>query len=157
MVFDEKKVLWMPLGELEHFTISVCDVDVEKKLVEFMVRFEPNQQIILHRHLAHTNTFVVQGEHRFYEPDGRLKEVRAVGSYTVSPYRSFDPSSDHREGAGADVCVVLYVLRGDTDALFELLNDDGSVAQALGVQDVAGLFEEQKKLAAQGAPLAAAS
>ena len=30
-------------------------------------------QIALHRHLALNHTFVVQGEHRIYEPDGRLR------------------------------------------------------------------------------------
>jgi len=66
------------------------------------------QQIVLHRHVAHNNTFVVQGEHRLYERNGELKEVRATGSYTVSP-----PSAEpHREGGGDQDVVVLFSIRG---------------------------------------------
>ena len=71
------------------------DVDTEKLIVDFILKFPPHQQIFPHRHLALTKTFVVQGEHRLYEPDGSLKEIRSVGSYTSSP-----PGEPHREGAG---------------------------------------------------------
>ncbi len=68
-------------------------IDREKGLVDFIIKFEANQQIVLHRHLALTNTLVVQGEHRLYEPNGALKEIRPVGSYTSSP-----PGEPHGEG-----------------------------------------------------------
>ena len=42
---------------------------------------------MLHRHKAHNNTFVVQGEHRLYKPDGSLKEAR----------RSYDKSHTNLE------------------------------------------------------------
>jgi hypothetical protein len=140
MVFDDRNVRWFPLGELKNFVVAMCDVDEERKVVDFLVRFDANQQIVLHRHLALTHTFVVQGEHRIYEPDGRLKEIRAVGSYTSSP-----PGPPHREGGGSEDCVVLYSVRGDEhDAMFELLNDDGSVVATLGVQDFLAVSHEQK-------------
>lgn len=140
MTFDDRNVRWFELGELKHFVVAMCDVDVEKKLVDFLLKFDANEQIILHRHLALTNTLVVQGEHRLYEPDGRLKEVRPVGSYTSSP-----PGTPHREGGGDEPCVVFYSIRGDQDAMFELLNDDMSVAAILGVRDFLAAWEEQKK------------
>lgn len=146
MPFDESNVRWFELGALEHLVIAMLDVDVEKKTADFMVKFDPNKQIILHRHVAHTNTFVVEGEHRIYEPDGTLTEVRQVGSYTSSP-----PGAPHREGAGDRPCIVLYSIRGDHDAMFELLNDDGSLAAPLSVHDFLAAWEEQ-----QQAPLATA-
>jgi hypothetical protein len=141
MAFDDRNVRWFELGELKHFVIAICDVDVEKKLVDFLVKFDPNEQMILHRHLAHTNTLVVQGEHRLYEPDGTLNEVRPVGSYTSSP-----PGTPHREGGGDEPCVVFYSVRADQDAMFELLNDDLSIATPLGVQDFLAIWEEQRKV-----------
>jgi quercetin dioxygenase-like cupin family protein len=117
----------------------MLDVDAQKKLVDLILKFEPNQQIFLHRHLALTNTLVVQGEHRLYEPNGALKEVRPVGSYTSSP-----PGDPHREGGGDEGGVVFYSIRGEDDTLFEVLNDDLNVVATLGMQDFIAAFAEQK-------------
>jgi hypothetical protein len=37
------------------------DVDKQKKVIDFILKFDPNQRIFLHRHLALTNTLVIQG------------------------------------------------------------------------------------------------
>jgi hypothetical protein len=71
--FDDRKMGWFNLGDFKHFAFSMYDIDRERRVVDFIVKFEPNEQIFLHRHLALTNTLVVQGEHRLYESDGRLK------------------------------------------------------------------------------------
>jgi quercetin dioxygenase-like cupin family protein len=99
--FDDRNIRWYELGEFKHFVLAMLDVDEKRKLVNLILKFEPNQQIFLHRHLALTNTLVVQGEHRLYEPNGVLKEIRPVGSYTSSP-----PGEPHREGGGTEGAVV---------------------------------------------------
>jgi hypothetical protein len=132
--FDDRNIRWQPLGDLRHFVAAVYDIDEARKVVDFIVKFDANQQIILHRHLAHTNTLVVQGEHRLYEPNGALKEVRPVGSYTSSA-----PGEPHREGGGAEGAVVLYSIRAEADDLFELLDDQGNVLAKLGIADFAAL------------------
>src|SRR5262245_55440759 len=108
-------------------------------VVKQLNRFPPNQQIFLHRHLALTNTLVVQGEHRMYEPNGALKEVRPVGSYTSTP-----PGEPHREGAGDEGGVVFYSVRGKDGVLFEILDDDLHVVGTLSMQDFLNAFKEQK-------------
>lgn len=138
--FDDRNIRWSKLGDLEHFVFAVLDVDPSQRVVDFIIKFEPNQQIILHRHLALTNTLVIQGEHRLYEPNGALKEVRAVGSYTSS-----QPGEPHREGAGAEEAVVFYSVRGKDGILFELMNDDLNVVGTLGMEDFIQAFDEQKK------------
>ena len=55
----------------------------------------------------------VQGEHRLYEPDGTLKEVRPTGMYKSSP-----PGDIHREGGSTDQDVVLF---------FDMRGHDGRV------------------------------
>ena len=140
--FDDRNLQWHKLGDLEHFVFFVFDVDLERGLVDFILKFEPNQRIILHRHLALTNTFVVQGEHRLYEPNGALKEIRPVGSYT-----STLPGEPHREGGGDEECVVFYSVRGNTDVLFELLDDNRNVVGTLTTRDFMEALEEQKKAA----------
>jgi quercetin dioxygenase-like cupin family protein len=115
------------------------DVDVQHKIVDFILKFPPNQQIFLHRHLALTNTLVVQGEHRLYEPNGALREVRSVGSYTSTP-----PGEPHREGAGDEGGVVFYSVRGKDGVLFEVLDDDLKIVGTLGMDDFVGALREQK-------------
>jgi hypothetical protein len=137
--FDDRHIRWHKLGEFEHFVLAMLDVDVSQKLCDFMIKFEPNQQIFLHRHTALTNTFVVQGEHRLYEPNGALKEVRPVGTYTSSP-----PGGSHREGGGEEGCVVLYSIRGEEGTLFEVLDDDLTVVGTISMQDLSDVLKEQK-------------
>jgi quercetin dioxygenase-like cupin family protein len=140
--FDDRNLRWHKLGDLEHFVFYVFDVDPERGLVDLILKFEPDQRIILHRHLALTNTFVVQGEHRLYEPNGALKEIRPVGSYTSSP-----PGEPHSEGGGEQECVVFYSVRGKTDVLFELLDDNRNIVGTLTTRDFMEALEEQKKAA----------
>ena len=137
--FDDRNIRWYKLGEFEHFELAMLDVDVSQKIVDFMLKFPPNKQIFLHRHLTLTNTLVVQGEHRLYEPNGALKEIRPVGSYTSSP-----PGDPHREGAGDGGGVVFYSVRGKDGLLFEGLDDDLKVVVTLGMEDFLSVYKEQK-------------
>ena len=139
-VFDDRNIRWYTLGDFEHFVFAMLDVDVPQRIVDFILKFPPNQKIFLHRHLALTNTLVVQGEHRLYEPNGKLKEVRPVGSYTSSP-----PGDPHQEGAGDEGGVVFYSVRGKDGALFEVLDDNLNVIGTLGLDDFVGAFNEQKQ------------
>ena len=146
-VFDDRQINWYKLGDFgahfkpfeAHFVFTVLDVDVSQKLVDFMLKFPPNQRIFLHRHLALTNTLVVQGEHRLYEPNGALKEVRHVGSYTSSP-----PGEPHREGAGDEGGVVFYSVRDKDGTLFEFLDDNLRGVGTLSVQNFVNVFKAQK-------------
>src|SRR5262249_29216675 len=138
-VFDDRNIRWYKLGDFEHFVLAMLGVDVSQKIVAFILKFPPDQQIFLHRHLALTNTLVVQGEHRLYEPNGALKEVRPVGSYTSSP-----PGDPHREGAGDEGGVVFYSVRGTEGTLFEFLDDELHVVGTLSMQDFINVFKAQK-------------
>jgi hypothetical protein len=137
--FDDRNIHWQKLGDLEDFLVSILDIDEKRDVVDFIVKFEPNKPIVLHRHLAATNTLVVQGEHRLYEPDGRLKEVRPVGSYTASP-----PGEPHRECGGEEGAVVFYSLRGDGGAFFDLLDDASNILATLGMNEFIEAFKAQK-------------
>jgi hypothetical protein len=139
--FDDRNIRWYNLGDFENFVFAMLDVDVPRQIVDFILKFPPNKQIFLHRHLALTNTLVVQGEHRLYEPNGVVKEVRRVGSYTSTP-----PGEPHREGAGDGGGVVFYSVRGKDGVLFEVLDDDLKVIGALTLQDFAAALKEQKNV-----------
>lgn len=135
--FDDHNINWYKLGELEHFVVSVLNVDEKNKIIDVLIKFESHQQIVLHRHKAHNNTFVVQGEHHLYEPNGEIKEVRAVGSYTSSPA----DDEPHRECGGDDGAVVFFSIRGDNGVLYEVLDDEQNTIATLGMQDFIDLFK----------------
>src|SRR6266852_1434736 len=120
--FDDRNIRWQKFGDFEHFVFAMFDVDKQNKVIDFILKFDPNQRIFLHRHLALTNTFVIQGEHRLYEPNGALKEVCPVGSYTS-------------------------IVRGGDDVLFEVLDDSLKVVGTLSRQDFIDAFEEQRRQA----------
>ena len=83
--FDGHNIRWFKLGDFEHFVFAMLGIDEPNEVIDLILKFDANQQIFLHRHLAVTNTLVLQGEHRLYEPDGMLKEIRSAGTYTSSP------------------------------------------------------------------------
>jgi hypothetical protein len=133
--FDDCNIRWNKLGDFEHLRYSILDVDMENKVADVLFKFSANEQIVLHRHLAHNNTLVIQGEHRLYEPDGSLKEVRPVGSMTSSP-----PSDDpHREGGGDQDVIIAFNIRGSDGVLYELLDDDMDVIGTITMQDLVAL------------------
>lgn len=139
--FDDRNTRWHKLGDFDGFVFAMYDVDDERNIVDFILKFESNSVIFLHRHMAHTNTLVVQGDHVIYEPDGKaIKEVRLTGSYTSSP-----AGDAHREGGGADGAVVYYSVRGHNDRLFDVLDDDLSVTGALFTKDFRDALDEQRQ------------
>lgn len=133
--FDDSNISWNQLGDFEHLFYSILDVDEKNKVADVLFKFSANEQIVLHRHLAHNNTLVIQGEHRLYEPDGTLKEVRAVGTMTSSP-----PSNDpHREGGGDQDVIIAFNIRGSDGVLYELLDDDMALIGTITMQDLVAL------------------
>jgi hypothetical protein len=138
--FDDRNMQWRALGDFEHFVVFIFSVDEQRNIADFIIKFDPNKQIFLHRHLALTNTFVVDGEHIIYEADGKVREVRPVGRFTSSK-----PGDAHKEGGGANGCVLQYSVRGETDALFDVLDDDFKVLATLYTRDFKAAFDAQKQ------------
>jgi len=116
--------------------VFCLDVDEKNGMADVLFKFAANQQIVLHRHLAHNNTFVIQGEHRLYKPDGSIKEIRHVGSMTSSP-----PNEEpHREGGGDQDVIIAFSIRG-TGVLYELLDDEMNIIGKISMQDLIDLHK----------------
>tara|TARA_R110002096_G_scaffold99108_11_gene219818 strand:+ start:400 stop:867 length:468 start_codon:yes stop_codon:yes gene_type:complete len=138
--FDDRNINWRRLGDFDHFTYTIFAIDEAREIADFSLKFESSERIFLHRHRAHTNTFVVAGEHRLYEPDGSLKETRPIGSFTASP-ASPDP---HSEGGGEDGAVVIYNTRGSSDGVvFDVLDEQQNTVGTLTFSDLTNLFAAQ--------------
>ena len=139
--FDDRNIRWNQLGDFEHLLYSILDVDEKNSIADVLFKFSANEKILLHRHLAHNNTLVIQGEHRLYEPNGALKEIRPVGSMTSSP-----PNPDpHREGGGDQDVIIAFSIRGD-GVLYELLDDDLNIIGTISMQDLVALHQASRQL-----------
>ncbi len=140
--FDDTQLSWSRLGDdpiFDHVLFHALSVDEERNHVEFLAKFDANEMIILHRHLADTHTLVVAGDHVLYEKDRSQRDVRPAGRATKSPAGDM-----HREGGGAHGAIVHYSLRGETDALFDLLDEDEKVVLTLRTEDVVQLLAAQE-------------
>jgi quercetin dioxygenase-like cupin family protein len=129
--FDDSNISWNRLGDFEHLRFSILHIDEINKISDVLFKFAADEKIVMHRHKVHNNTFVVQGEHRLYKPDGTLKEVRPVGSMTSSPA----DDEPHREGGGDQDVIIAFSIRGD-GVLYELLDDDMNQIGAISMQDL---------------------
>jgi hypothetical protein len=137
--FDNAGIQWQALGNFEHLLYSIQNVDRQNKIIDVIFKFAARRQIVLHRHKALNHMLVIQGEHRLYEADGKLKEIRPVGRYTVSP-----PSDEpHREGGGDEEAIVFFSIRGSDGVFYEILDDDQNVIATLGMQDFIDLYNSQ--------------
>jgi hypothetical protein len=93
--------------------------------------------------MIHNNTFVVRGDHRLYERDGALKEIRPTGVYKSTP-----PGDLHREGGGSGQdLIVLFDMRGHDGVFYEILDDDQNVVAALSYADFLGPYKAQEGVA----------
>ncbi|WP_363352050.1 regulator [Methylocystis echinoides] len=134
--FDDHNICWKQIDGIDHLSLSVLDMDDKHGVMHVVFKFAANRQIILHRHLTLNKTMTLQGEHRLYHVDGRLKEIRPTGRFTVAP-----PSDDpHREGGGDQDAVVLFAIYGD-GALYEALDNEMNVVRTLCAADFASLYD----------------
>lgn len=120
--FNDHEIRWTRFGEFEpRFDYAILDVDEDARIIDLLFKFPAHGQVVMHRHLAPNHTFVVQGNHRLYDPNGNLNEDRPSGRYTIIP----DSEVPHREGGGDEESIVFFSIRaGDSDDLYELLDDD---------------------------------
>lgn len=135
--FDDRHIRWSTLEGIPHLAYSILGIDEDKHIIDVLFKFAARQQIVLHRHMAPNHMLVIQGEHRLYEPDGSIKEIRPAGTYTVSP-ASPDP---HREGGGDSDAIVMFSIRGDDGVLYEILDDDLNCIGTLGMGDFVSLYQ----------------
>jgi quercetin dioxygenase-like cupin family protein len=141
--FDDSAIDWQPLGDFPHFVFSILQVDMQQRIADVIFKFEANQKIVLHRHKALNHTFVVQGEHKIYERDGTLREVRPTGSYTVSPASEVP----HQEGGGEQDVIVLFSMRPQPgEILYEILDDKENVVAEITMETLLSIFKAKNEV-----------
>ncbi len=139
--FDDSNLTWRQLEGLDDLWFYVYNVDRTNGIVDVIFKFRANSRVPLHQHKTPYVTLVLQGELRFFCPNGDYKETRPIGSY-VTGIANGEP---HTEGPGDEDAIVLFSNRNVEDAIYEFLDEDGNSSLTLRIAD----FEEQLKL--QGA------
>lgn len=137
--FDESNITWHRLDGIDHVQYHVYAVDVDRQIVDVLLKFDANEKVVLHRHHADYCTVVLQGELRLYRPNGELKEVRPVGSY-VTGKAGGEP---HTEGGGDIDAIVFFSNRGTDGVIYQILDDDMNEVGTLGLHDFKGMMEAQ--------------
>ncbi len=141
--FDDSCIQWRKLGDFDNFRYSILDIDLKNHIADVLFKFAAHKPIVLHRHQTLNKTFVIRGEHRIYAADGKLKEIRPVGSYTSSPANP----EPHRECGGNDGAIVLFSIRCTNryDELYELLDDQQQCIGKLSFEDLISLQNTARK------------
>lgn len=133
--FDDRNVSWIPFAGMDGVAAAIFHVDDDKNSVDFLIRFDPNTKSVVHHHLGVTQTFVIEGDHVIYEPDGTVRESRPTGQYNAG--LGGDP---HDEGGGPNGAVIFYSVRADSDALFEVHDPAGGPPTILRTGDFKALM-----------------
>ncbi len=136
--FDDSNLTWRQLEGLDDLWFYVYNVDRKNGIVDVIFKFRANSRVPLHQHKTPYVTLVLQGELRFYRPNGDYKETRPIGSY-VTGSANGEP---HTEGPGDEDAIVLFSNRNVEDAIYEFLDENGQPTLTLRIGD----FEEQLKL-----------
>lgn len=139
--FDTRNIHWNTLEGIPHLAYNICSVDEQRRIVDFLFKFDANSKIVLHRHKAHYITVVLQGELRIYNANGDLKEVRPVGSYVAT-----DPGGEPHTEGGGDQDVIAFFSNRDVDGpVYEILDNDLNIIATFGMNEFKALFEAQAK------------
>ena len=137
-LYDDRNVTWQTV-EAIGAQIYVLAVDEAQGIVDALIRFHPNTPGRMHRHVCDFSTLVLQGELRFWRPDGSLKEVRPAGSY-VQVAANGEP---HSEGAGDQTAIVLFSFRRVSSDMILYLDKTTDVSFRLGLPEFKATLAHQ--------------
>ncbi|RAI59736.1 regulator [Roseicella frigidaeris] len=136
--FDDRHVTWQRVQPIDA-QVYVLAMDAALGIADVLIRFEPDRPGRLHRHVCDFSTFVVQGELRFWRPDGSLREIRPTGSHV----RVAAHGEPHAEGAGSQAAIVLFSFRGSTGDMILYLGEGSEVVFRLGFPEFEAVLAQQ--------------
>lgn len=135
--FDTSDVDWKEFipGSVD---FRILDVNVAARTVDLLAKFAPGKQCFYHRHVAHTISLVLEGELHIIEKSvqGDVHKVKPAGSFSSGAVDEV-----HIEGGGAEGALVYFSMRGDSDRIYDMLNEELTLVQAITIQDFARDWE----------------
>ena len=140
--FDTSHIKWTHLTggppEFDYpidYEMAVLGYQVDKGLLDLIVKWAPNSYCHFHRHAAATTTLVLEGEHIVDEirPNGEtVRSVRPAGTYRHSA-----GGDVHMESAGPNGATVFFAMHAIDGRLFELLDKDQNIIATNTVEEFA--------------------
>ena len=137
--FDDSNLTWSQLDWLKHTSFYIYNADRQNGIVDAIFKFDANSKVKIHQHKVPYITLVLQGELRFYRPNGELKEIRPTGSFV----RGVANAEPHLEGGGDQDTIVFFSIRNVIDELFVFLDDNMKPAEIVTISDAEALLEAQ--------------
>ncbi|MSP43025.1 MAG: DUF4437 domain-containing protein [Alphaproteobacteria bacterium] len=130
-MYDTSNVDWRVFITVGTY-YKVLNVDLDAGQADMIVKFDPNAQCMYHRHTATVTTLVLEGEHHVYDVQGdeRVLKIKPAGSYSVGGEGEL-----HIEGAGDETLILFFSMRTKGDVIYELLNDDLTLAKSITVAE----------------------
>lgn len=133
---------WQPFAGFEGLYYNLVEVDHDRRVVDMLMKFDPNARCIPHRHTGPTRTIVIEGEHQIFETDDNQFENpdrRPVGTVSAN-----DGDETHFEGGGEDGAVILLTMTEADEAIYELFDDDLNLTRTITIADFQRGFERQQ-------------
>jgi hypothetical protein len=129
--FDTSTIAWKNFLT-EGCYYRILDVNVPARTAEMFVKFDPGARCLHHRHVATTMSLVLEGELHVIEKTegGERCSVKPAGTFS-----SGATDEVHIEGGGDDGVVVYFSMRGETDRIYDLLDENLNLKRAITIQD----------------------
>jgi hypothetical protein len=137
--FDDSNLIWGQLDWLAYTSFYIYNVDRQNGIVDAVFKFDANSKVKIHQHKVPYITLVLQGELRFYRPNGELKEIRPTGSYV----RGIANGEPHLEGGSDQDTIVFFSIRNVVDELFVFLDENMNPAEVVTIGDAEALLKAQ--------------
>ena len=130
--FDTTNVEWKDFVT-EGCYYRILDVNVPARTADMLVKFEPGARCLNHRHVARTMSFVLEGELHVIEKlaDGSTREsIKPAGTFSADA-----TNEAHIEGGGDQGVVVYFSMRGDSDHIYDFIDENLAVKRTITIQD----------------------
>jgi hypothetical protein len=138
-VLDDERN-WKPFAHYDGFDYKILDVDLSRRAVDMLFRFENNGVCFYHRHRSAVLAFVLEGEHHIEEIDDQGKRVKK-GRHAGEVAYSVD-GHPHIEGGGAQGGVIYFSFRGTEDHIYDILDDGLNLVREVSIHDFRKAFEQ---------------
>ena len=131
---------WKPFNDMPGFVYKVLNVDEKRREIDMLFRFDPDSFCFNHRHVTKVTSIVLEGDHVVREFDDAGNErvsIRKAGQFSVS-----EGGDAHIEGGGENGAVVLFNFRGDTDHIYDIMDDALNVVRKVYIRDFKRTLDE---------------
>jgi hypothetical protein len=147
--FDRSKYKWRevtPSGEsyLVHHWYTILGYSKAAGTLDMLVRWgNDGGHCNLHRHIATTTVFVIEGEQHLYDYDANGNKadqprIRRNGDYGLS----VGAEKPHLERGGPEGGLALFSTRSNNGVLYEILDDDFNLILPITIDFLVADFNE---------------